>query len=120
MYRSPSNRLSEYDYSQVGMYFVTICVDRLVFGMDCDKFGKVVEDDVILNDLGLFVEQQIKETEAVRSYVEIITYIVMYDHIHMVLQIHEHDLNRKDAMLASTNNINQYEKWWKWTQTLWK
>jgi REP element-mobilizing transposase RayT len=82
------------------MYFVTICIDRLIFGMDCEIFGKVVEDDVVLNNLGLFVEQQIKETETVRPYVEIISYIVMHDHIHMVLQIHEHDSCRRDEPLA--------------------
>jgi putative transposase len=97
LYRSPSNRLAEYDYSQAGMYFVTICIDRLVFGIDYEMFGKVVEDDVMLNDLGLFVEQQIKETEVVRPYVEIISYIVMHDHIHIVLQIHEHNIMNKPS-----------------------
>gem|GEM_PF-3418968 len=110
VYRSPSNRLSEHDYSQKGIYFVTICIDRLVFGMDCEIFGKVVEDDVILNDLGLFVEQQIKETETVRPYVEIISYIVMHDHIHMAIQVHEHnhqyDGGRRDATLASIDQHN--------------
>jgi putative transposase len=111
IYRSPSNRLSEYDYSQAGVYFVTICIDRLGFGLDCPMFGKVVEDSVTLNEFGLFVEQQINQTQFVRPYVEMIGYVVMHDHIHMVLQIHNddqqhHDRDRRDATLASIDGNN--------------
>jgi len=40
-------RLKGYDYSQAGMYFVTISVqDRQCL------FGKIADDKIILNDVG--------------------------------------------------------------------
>jgi hypothetical protein len=40
-----SVRLKGYDYSQAGMYFVTICVQDKV----C-LFGEIIDDDMLLND----------------------------------------------------------------------
>jgi REP element-mobilizing transposase RayT len=46
-----SVRLRGYDYSQLGAYFVTICVqDR-----EC-LFGEVVEEEMRLNDAGRMVQ----------------------------------------------------------------
>lgn len=43
-----SIRLKGYDYSKAGAYFITICCeDRL------HRFGKVSDDKMILNELGM-------------------------------------------------------------------
>ncbi|MFZ4560620.1 MAG: transposase, partial [Saprospiraceae bacterium] len=42
-----SIRLKGYDYSQAGMYFITLCVqDKLCL------FGEVVNGEMVLNDAG--------------------------------------------------------------------
>ena len=41
------NRLKNYDYSQLGYYFVTICTKNRVH---C--FGEIVDDKIILNQCG--------------------------------------------------------------------
>ena len=43
-----SIRLKDYDYSQQGAYFVTICIHR--FEREC-LFGDVVNEKMMLNEL---------------------------------------------------------------------
>ena len=50
--RRRSIRLKGYDYSQPGAYFVTICTDKRAM-----LFGNINENKMILNDLGLAVEE---------------------------------------------------------------
>jgi putative transposase len=48
-----SIHLKGYDYSQAGLYFITICVqDRKCL------FGKIENDEMILNDAGIIAYQQ--------------------------------------------------------------
>ena len=47
-----SIRLPEYDYSQEGLYFVTICVHNRKL-----LFGKIIDDIMLLNDAGLMLEK---------------------------------------------------------------
>lgn len=48
-----SIRLKGYDYSQAGLYFITICVqDRKCL------FGKIVNDEMQLNNFGIIAHQQ--------------------------------------------------------------
>ena len=71
-------RLEEYDYSQNGVYFVTICTkDRKP--ILCD----IVGDDahIVPKKYGLIVEKYI------RNVPEIDKYVVMPDHIHMIIRI---------------------------------
>ncbi len=42
-----SNRLKGYDYSQCGMYFVTICTKNRE-----ELFGKIRSEKMVLNKLG--------------------------------------------------------------------
>jgi hypothetical protein len=51
-----SIRLKDYDYSGAGAYFVTVCtVNREPL------FGKITDGEMILNELGWIVEEEIKE-----------------------------------------------------------
>jgi hypothetical protein len=47
-----SIRLKGYDYSQAGLYFITICVhDRKCL------FGKIENDEMVLNDFGKIADE---------------------------------------------------------------
>ena len=75
-------RLKEYDYSKSGYYFVTICVkDR------CNILGDVVDGIMRLTEYGEIVNDEINNIEA--HYDNILTdkYIVMPNHIHLILRI---------------------------------
>lgn len=52
MYHRRSIRLKNYDYSQEGLYFITICSSKMKH-----IFGKIQNKTMILNDLGNIVHQ---------------------------------------------------------------
>ena len=79
-----SIRLKGYDYSQPGAYFVTICTqDR-----EC-LFGEIEEGQVRLNRYGSIVEQEWLRTPSVRPQVELDTYVIMPNHVHGIIIIHQ-------------------------------
>ncbi len=79
-----SIRLKNYDYSQQGGYFVTICTQfRLCL------YGEVVDGKMILNDFGSIVEQTWINLPNHYVNLELSTYIVMPNHFHAILILHD-------------------------------
>lgn len=76
-------RIIEYDYSSEGMYFITICIkDRM------EILGKIKEDSSIeLTKQGKIAEEHIKQIGEVYQNVIVDEYIIMPNHIHMILAI---------------------------------
>jgi REP element-mobilizing transposase RayT len=77
-----SIRLKEYDYSQQGMYFITICT--------CNKkclFGNIKNEKMKLNNYGRIVETEIKNTLLIRNNIHINSYVIMPNHIHIIIEI---------------------------------
>jgi putative transposase len=76
------NRLKEYDYSNAGYYFVTICVnDRKNY------FGKIDNSKCVLNIYGKIVKQILEKIPVKYPYVELDYYVIMPNHIHIILII---------------------------------
>jgi putative transposase len=75
-----SVRLKGYDYSQAGMYFVTICVQDKV----C-LFGEIIDDEMLLNDAGKMIEKWYFELENKFSDIECGVYVVMPNHFHAII-----------------------------------
>ena len=77
-----SIRLKEYDYSQPGLYFITICAkDRE------NLFGQIENGKMILNVLGEIVRNEWLKTAEIRNNVELLEYIIMPNHIHGIIHI---------------------------------
>lgn len=77
-----SIRLREYDYTQEGCYFVTICIkDRSAL------FGEIIDGKMILNEYGKFAKDEISNTPSIRHNIRIDHYVVMPNHIHLIIQI---------------------------------
>jgi putative transposase len=76
-----SIRLKGYDYSQVGLYFITICVQNHLY-----LFGKIENDEMILNDAGKMVERQWRELVNRFDQIELHEYIVMPNHFHGIVE----------------------------------
>jgi REP element-mobilizing transposase RayT len=77
-----SIRLKDYDYSQQGMYFITICT--------YDKkqlFGRIKKEKMILNKYGYIAKTEIRNTILIRNNLHINSYIIMPNHIHMIIEI---------------------------------
>ncbi|MDD4611147.1 MAG: hypothetical protein PHU73_04330 [Patescibacteria group bacterium] len=82
------NRLKEYDYSQDGWYFITICVKNRI---EC--FGEIKNGEMKLNECGEIVNQQWLWLEKQYYYVRLDEYVVMPNHCHGILII---DHSRRD------------------------
>ena len=77
-------RLKGYDYSQPGGYFVTIVTqNRLCL------FGEVVGEKMHLNEAGIMIREIWKNLPRRFPTVELDVFVVMPNHIHGILQIHE-------------------------------
>lgn len=75
-------RLPDYDYTQSGVYFVTICTHRLA-----SRFGRIEDGIMQLNELGELVEGEWQRTADVRQSVEIDLFVVMSNHLHGLICI---------------------------------
>ena len=79
-----TTRLPGYDYSQPGMYFVTVCTHR----RRC-CLGEVVDGEKRLTRLGKIVREEWKNLSRHYINVNLDEIIVMPDHIHGIVQIME-------------------------------
>ncbi|MBL7191179.1 hypothetical protein ISS30_05745 [bacterium] len=107
-----SIRLQEYDYSQYGAYFVTICTKN----KRC-LFGEIVNDKMVLNKYGVIAIIYWFDIPKHFPGVELDEFIVMPNHIHGIIMIQSRYIesesvgagftpahNRATARVASTNN----------------
>ena len=85
--RKASIRLSGYDYSRNGLYFVTSCVkDRLC------HFGEVLAGKMVLNEFGQIANDQWHWMVNRYPYIASHAFVVMPNHFHGIL-ILEKDFN---------------------------
>ena len=75
-----SIRLREYDYTQPGAYFVTICTQNRAY-----LFGQMVDGEMVLSDGGRMVQTVWDEIPVHYEGVAIDTFIVMPNHIHGII-----------------------------------
>lgn len=80
------NRLVHYDYSRAGAYFVTICTEerRKIL---CDIVGDGLP---VPKDPGIIAEEMIRKIPEKYASVCVDHYVVMPNHIHILLRITEH------------------------------
>src|SRR5690625_1832665 len=77
-----SIRLKGYDYSQAGLYFITICCqDR------AHLFGNIENGEMKLNAFGKIAWEEWLATEKIRKNCKIHQSIVMPNHIHGIIEI---------------------------------
>jgi len=82
-----SIRLKGYDYSQAGLYFVTICVqDR-----EC-LFGKIENEKMILNDAGKIANECWLEIPNHFPNAVLYEHIVMPNHVHGIVELTQNNI----------------------------
>ena len=79
-----SIRLKEYDYSQPGAYFVTICTQERL-----QLFGRITENVFEATPAGIMIQAVWNEIPLYYSGVESGTFVVMPNHIHAIIEINE-------------------------------
>jgi len=76
-----SIRLKGYDYSQAGLYFITICVQN----REC-LFGKIENHEMQLNDAGIMISKWYYELEHKFGDIKCHQMVVMPNHFHCIIE----------------------------------
>ncbi|HUW58263.1 MAG TPA: transposase [Planctomycetota bacterium] len=79
-----SVRLKGFDYAQAGGYFVTVCADKRR-----PVFGRISEGKLVLNARGQIVRACWQEIPRHFPQTELDAFVVMPNHVHGVIVIHE-------------------------------
>ena len=95
-YPRRSLRLSQYDYTSAGAYFVTLCVHN----REC-TLGDVVNDQVILSVYGKIVVESWQWLAQQYPYVSLDVWVIMPNHLHGILII-EDDVRKGGSRAAPT------------------
>ena len=100
-----SIRLTGHDYSESGLYFITLCAVNKI----C-MFGNVVDGKMQLNDIGQLVEQEWLNTINIRhDNVRLHNYIVMPNHFHAIIEIRRgesHSPKSNSAQITDSPQMN--------------
>ncbi len=81
-YRIESSRLSGWDYSNNGFYFITICTKK-----HKNFFGKIKNGISCLNELGKIAEKEWIKTGDMRKDVILDEFVVMPNHFHCIIEL---------------------------------
>ena len=79
-----SIRLKDYDYSQSGAYFITICT----YNKEC-LFGEIVDSQTHLNKFGWVISEEWLRSIKLRQEIELDEFVIMPNHIHGIVIIIE-------------------------------
>jgi REP element-mobilizing transposase RayT len=95
-------RLTEYDYSSNGAYFVTICTKERRY-----LFGCMTNDVIMLNEAGSMVMQRL---ENISDGIIVTTekYIVMPNHVHAIIVIHHNETHDSGTARGPFPTLSEY------------
>ena len=93
-----SIRLKGHDYSNSGIYFLTLCIQNRA----C-LFGNIVNGLMLLNDFGQIAYSEWINTTKIRPNVELGEFVVMPNHLHGIIMLH----GRGELHSPAINNVNE-------------
>ncbi len=116
-------RLKNYDYSRNGLYFITICTkDKIPYLSEIKGISTSVGADIPdapnvgdgvldvpqhkLSEYRTFVNDQIEEINSVYEKIKIIKYVIMPDHVHMIIFIFDEDKIISETSLNEKTRIS--------------
>ena len=102
------NRLQNYDYSQNGAYFVTVCAKD-----HKELFGNVVgaafcRPHVELSKIGQTIKEETKILQSTYDMVVVDLFVIMPNHVHMIIVIN--NSGRQNAAPTVSRIINQWKR----------
>ena len=101
------NRLADYDYSTPNAYFITICTDKRkpLFWTVRAATGR--PQGVSLSEQGKIVDRCISSIPIHYPAISVDQYVIMPNHIHLLLQIHAGNDGRPVAAPTVSQVVNQ-------------
>ena len=107
-------RLRGYDYGETGIYFVTVCTEqrrqlfwepepltRSAVGVACGR--------PLLSHVGRLVEEEIVHMSTVYPGVSVDNYVVMPNHVHLLIRICWTEAGRPQAAPTLSRIMNQFK-----------
>ncbi len=100
-----TRRYKHHDYND-GTYFITICTKNRKH-----YFGEVSNQKVRLSKIGIFTNDVIRNLNKYHPDIEIPTYIIMPNHVHLIIHIEQNTITRtrESTKNYSTNNENHFQ-----------
>ncbi len=98
-------RLQGYDYSQSGLYYVTVCTDF----KEKILWNKNSDNKTDLSPVGKIVDDSIKFIDANYDNVVIDKYCIMPNHIHLIVDLGMSESRRGSLPLRESENQNNIE-----------
>jgi putative transposase len=108
-----SPRLSDYDYSQEGAYFVTVCVQ----GRQA-LLGEIIHGEMRLNQAGYMVERWWTKLESNFPALETDFYVVMPNHFHGITLLAENTASALPACRQGAHMGAPLQKIMQWFKTM--
>jgi REP element-mobilizing transposase RayT len=111
-YRVSSARLPQWNYASMGWYFVTICTKN----REC-LFGEIIKSsngdyDIQLSDIGKIARSELFETQVSRPNIVIDTFVIMPNHVHLLLEISDEGV-LKERKTLQPGSLGAVIGWWK-------
>ena len=110
-------RLTEYDYAAPGAYFITICTqDRrcilsdVAVGADSIR-PEPADKPIALRPYGEIVDQAVRRIPEHYPHISVDNYVIMPNHIHILLQIHADKSGRILSAPTISTVIGQMKRW---------
>lgn len=105
------NRLKCFDYSSNGVYFITIGT----YKHECMLWGKVGAtigrpQDKTLSEYGVIIDETINNISKYYPCVNVIKYVIMPNHIHLILQIERKETNGRPMVAPTISTVVQQMK----------
>ena len=100
-----SIRLLDYDYSQNGMYFVTICAKN----REC-IFCEIINDEIILSEIGKIVNNCWTGIPQHFSQAKLHEFVIMPDHIHGIIEINVVGANHHSPLTNHHSPFNNSKR----------
>ena len=95
-------RLKDYDYSQAGYYFITICTrDKRNLFWDVGATCGRPDQKPLLTNIGELVNREINKISFIYENVQINKYVIMPNHIHMIIVMFDRSGRSKTAPTIS-------------------
>ena len=99
-YRIPSARADWHNYNS-GCFFITICTDKRAH-----FFGEITNNTMTLSEIGKFTESLLNELHMIYNDAEILSYVIMPNHIHLIISVE----GNKDKISDANTDKDKNEK----------
>ncbi len=90
-FKLKSSRLTSWDYSTPGYYFITICTLN-----HNNFFGKIINNKIIYSKRGEIAKSELLKTFEIRKNIKLHEWIIIPNHVHILMEIkyQNYQLNR--------------------------